>query len=177
MPLTPEELARFIDKTDELTREMQVHEQELRITSRRSERARNVATIGVVAALIGTAVGLGGILIGAGARGTADDLATTRKETQISSCVQANVGTQRTREALVKGVSILSLPDPKRTDAQQAGIDRFVTEYTHSVDAALPYRDCSERGIKLYYANPPDDPALGSVPAPATTAPATTVTR
>lgn len=161
MPLTPDELGQFITTIDQLTREMRVHEQLLETTNKRSRWAQKVAIIGVGVGLTGLAVGIGGIIFGVAAQATADDLAESRRESQVSACIQANETTERTRDALIAGVSVLTQPDARRTDAQQASVDRFVVEYTRHVDGALPFRDCSRRGIDAYYANPPVDPALG----------------
>ncbi len=161
MPLSPEELARFISTVDTLTLEMRVHEEKLVATNKRSARAQNVATIGVAVGIFGVVVGLGGILAGLTARATADDLKQARRDGRVATCIQSNLQTQRTREALLSGVSVLTQPDARRGAAEQTALDRFVVEYGRKVDASLPYRDCSERGIEAYYRHPPDDPALG----------------
>lgn len=168
MPISDEKLVKFVDKVDELTGEMRNHEaelrlvdEELRVTRKRIKRAQKVATIGVVVGIIGVVVGIGGGIFGISAQTTADDLAESRRETQVSSCRQANETTKRTRDALIAGVSVLTAPNPTRTPNDQAAIDRFIVEYQRHVDGALPFRDCSTAGIKAYYANPPVDPALG----------------
>ena len=161
MPLTPEELDVLVHKIDESNHEMARLSARLSTADKRARWARSVAIVGVVAGIIGGAVGAGGVIVGASAQATADDLAESRRETQQSSCVQANVTNHRTRQALIAGVQVLAAPDPRRTEAEQARVDRFVVEYTNSVSASLPYRDCSRRGIDLYFAHPPDDPALG----------------
>lgn len=169
MPLTHDELDELIVKLDELGDQMVDHRAALVVADRRSRRARLTATVGVVAGIIGGVVGAGGVIVGASAQATADALADSRRETQQAACVQANLTNQRTRDALIAGVGVLAAPDPRRTEAEQARVDRFVVEYTASVQRALPYRDCSKRGIELYYEHPPDDPALGEPPATTTT--------
>lgn len=162
MPLTPDELHHLVDTIEGLGREMTSLRVALATTDRRARWSRSVAIIGVVAGIIGGAVGLGGVAVGVSARATADDLAKTRKDAQISGCVQSNLAIQRTRDALTAGVSVLTQPDPRRGEVEQARVDRFVIEYSKHVNNALPYRDCSEGGIAAYYENPPVDPALGS---------------
>lgn len=169
MPLSADELHHLIDKLNELSADMATHRAALQVADRRSRRARLTATVGVVAAVIGGVVGAGGVIVGASAQTTADDLAQSRRETQQSSCVQANLTNQRTRQALIDGVEVVAAPDARRTEAEQARVDRFVVAYTAKVNAALPYRDCSRRGIEAYFAHPPDDPALGAATTTTTT--------
>jgi len=159
----------LVGKIDESNREMASLSARLATADRRARWARSVAIIGVIAGIVGGAVGAGGVIVGASAQATADDLAESRRETQQSACVQANLTTWRTRGALIAGIQVLAAPDPRRTEAEQARVDRFVVEYTTSVHNALPYRDCSPRGIAQYFAHPPDDPALGEPPATTTT--------
>lgn len=163
MPLSPEDLSRFISTVDALTLEMRVHEEKLMAANRRSARAQNVATIGVVVGIVGVVVGIGGAIFGLTAQSTTEDLKQARRDGRIATCVQSNLQTQRTREALLSGVSVLTQPDPRRSNTEQAAVDRFVVEYGRKVDGSLPYRDCSERGIDIYYQHPPADPALGRV--------------
>lgn len=176
MPLTPDELHALVDTIDSVKSEMTGLRIALVTADKRARWARSVAIVGVVAGIIGGAVGFFGVAVGVSAGATADELAATRKESQVSACVQANLTTQRTRDALVAGVSVLTQPDPRRGANEQAAVDRFVVEYTRHVNRALPYRDCSADGIASYYENPPTDPALGvgastttTVPMPPTT--------
>lgn len=169
MPLTPDELVKLVSAIDILNTEVSGLRFAMINADKRAKWARSVAIIGVVAGIIGLTVGFIGVTVGASAQSTADDLAATRTETQISSCIQANVSTQRTKEALKSGVSVLTQPDPRRDSAAQASLDRFIVEYSAKVDAALPFRDCSPRGIAAYFARPPADPALGSGLVPTTT--------
>lgn len=150
----PEFLQNLIASIDKLTVEMHAHKDQLRITDRRSKWARSSAAVGLVVGAVGVAVGLGGLKYG-------HDLASSRRDAQESGCVQANLTTQRIREALAAGVSVLTQPNPSRGEQEQAAVDRFVVEYTNHVNSALPYRDCSDRGIDAYYDHPPVDPALG----------------
>ena len=162
MPLNPEDLHSLVTTIEVLNTEVAGLRIALVNADKRARWARSVAIVGVVAGIIGGAVGLGGVIVGANAKATAEDLAETRRETQVSACIQANLTTQRTRDALIDGVSVLTQPDPRRGDAEQAAVDRFVVEYTRKVNAALPYRDCSPGGIRSYYSHPPIDPALGT---------------
>lgn len=176
MPLTPDELHEFITHLDELSREIATHRALLAVTDRRSRWAKKVAAIGVIIGVLGIMVGAGAVSVGASARATAHDNAAIRKEQQVAACIQANLNTQRTREALIAGVSVLTQPDPRRTPNEQAGVDRFVVEYTGHVNGALPFRDCSAKGILSYYANPPADPALGAGVTTTTLPPVPTTT-
>jgi hypothetical protein len=161
MPLSPEELHSLVGTLDSLKSEMTNLRIALATADKRARWARSVAIVGVVVGIVGGSVGLGGVVVGVSARATADDLAQTRKESQVASCVQSNLTTQKTRSALIAGVSVLTQPNPNRGPNEQAGVDRFVVEYTRNVHSALPYRDCSAEGINRYYENPPVDPALG----------------
>ena len=169
MPLSPEDANALVSTIDVLNTEVAGLRIALISADRKARRGQTVGTVGVVVGIIGGAVGFFGVLVGANARATAEDLAEARKESQVSGCVQANLSTQRTREALKSGVSILSQPDPRRSDAGQASVDRFVIEYSGKVDAALPFRDCSPDGIRAYYDRPPIDPALSTGPTTSTT--------
>ena len=162
MPLTPDELHTLVDTLDDVEKEMTGLRIALATTDRRSRWSRSVAVVGVVAGIIGGAVGIGGVVVGASAQATADDLATTRTEAQVSACVQDNLATRRTRDALIAGVSVLAQPSPTRGPNEQASVDRFVVEYTRHISNALPFRDCSPGGIASYYEHPPVDPALGA---------------
>lgn len=161
MPLTPEELDVLVGKIDESNHEMARLSARLVTADKRARWARSVAIVGVVVGIVGGAVGAGGVIVGASAQATADDLAESRRETQQSSCVQANLTNQRTRQALIDGVEVVASPDARRTEAEQARVDRFVVAYTAKVNAALPYRSCTPEGIAAYFRNPPVDPALG----------------
>lgn len=169
MPLNPDELHHLLETIDALKGEITGLRLILGTADRRSRWARSVAVVGVVVGIIGGAVGLIGVAVGVAAQDTADTNAKVRKETQISACVQANLTTQRTRDALIAGVSVLTQPNPNRGANEQASVDRFVVEYSRHIQAALPYRDCSAGGISAYYANPPIDPALGGLVVPTTT--------
>ena len=169
MPLSPEEYHVLVEKIDESNHEMARLSARLATADKRARWARSVAIVGVIAGIMGGAVGAGGVIVGASAQATADALAASRRETQQSACVQANLTNQRTRDALIAGVEVVAAPDPRRSEMEQARVDRFVVAYTASVQRALPYRDCSRRGIELYFANPPDDPALGEPPGGTTT--------
>lgn len=160
MPLSPDELHSLVGTIDALKGEMTGLRLALITADRRARWARSVAIVGVVVGIIGGAVGAGGVVVGASAQDTADTNTRNRKESQIASCVQANLTNQRTRDALIAGVSVLTQPDPRRGEIEQARVDRFVVEYSRHINAALPYRDCSPGGIVAYYKNPPIDPAL-----------------
>jgi hypothetical protein len=169
MPLTPDELHELVATIDGLGREITGLRVALVTADKRSRWARSVAIVGVVAGIIGGAVGVGGVVVGASAQATADDLAASRKEAQVSGCVQANLQTQRTRDALIAGVSVLTGPNPQRDSDEQARVDRFFLEYSNNIKAALPFRDCSPGGIKSYYEHPPIDPALSVGPITSST--------
>lgn len=169
MPLSPDELHTLLDTTNELAKEMTGLRLALATADRRSRWARTVGTVGVVVGIIGGAVGLLGVAVGVSAQDTADTNAKIRKETQVSACIQSNLTTQRTRDALIAGVSVLTQPNPNRGANEQASVDRFVVEYSRHIQAALPFRDCSSGGITAYFLNPPIDPALGSLIVPTTT--------
>lgn len=156
MPLTPEELHQLIEKLDVVSEEMATHGAKLAVTDQRSRKARSTATVGVIAAIIGLAVGAGGILVGASARATADDINASRRESRESSCIQANVTTKANREALVNGLLAVFPPGQELSENQKKVVER----YSAQVEEALPYRDCSEKGVNAYFRDPPVDPAL-----------------
>lgn len=163
MPLTPDELNTLVHSIDVLNTEVSGLRAAMINADRRARWARSVAIVGVVAGIIGGAVGLGGVMVGASAQRTADDIEVSRQEAGVSSCVQANVQMERTRAALVAGVSVLAQPsDPPRSAAAQERIDEFVRTYTASVEQKLPFRDCSREGIANYLKNPPPDPNKGN---------------
>lgn len=163
MPLTPETAGALISTIDVLNTEVAGLRLAMINADRRARWARSVAIVGVVVGIIGGAVGFGGILVGASAQDTADEIERSRREVSVSSCVQQNVQTSRTREALVAGVSVLAQPtDPPRSPAAQQRVDEFVRTYTDSVEQKLPYRDCSKEGITNYLKNPPPDPNRGN---------------
>lgn len=169
MPLNPSELQALVSTIDVLNAEVAGLRQVMVHADKRAKWARSVAIVGVVAGIIGGAVGIGGVVVGASAQATADDLAAARQESLVSGCVQSNLQTQRTREALIAGVSVLTQPDPRRSEAERIALDRFAIEYTRTVNNALPYRDCSPGGIRSYYAHPPTDPALAGGPVTSST--------
>lgn len=156
------DLGRLIATIDSLRADIAGHKAELLVADRRSRWARTAALVGILVGIVGIAVGTGGAIFGVNAQTSADDIARERNDARISGCVQANVTTQRTREALVAGVSVLDVPNPQRTADQQAALDRFIATYTAHVEAALPMRDCSAGGVDAYFARPPADPATTS---------------
>lgn len=163
MPLTPEEFSTLIHSIDVLNTEVSGLRAAMLNADKRARWARSVAIIGVVAGIVGGAVGLGGVMVGADAQRTADDIETSRREASVSSCVQQNVQTERTRSAFVAGVSVLAQPtDPPRSAASQERVEEFVRTYTASIEQKLPYRDCSKEGITNYLKNPPPDPNRGN---------------
>lgn len=107
----------------------------------------------VVALLVG--LGVGGLLY---TRRVHDQTATnTRKrhELELSNCIAANVRSQALRLALKDSLVTLIPPDMALTDDQKARI----AAYNTTVDARLPFRDCSPEAIDDYLAHPPVDPA------------------
>lgn len=163
MPLTPDELNTLVHSIDVLNAEVSGLRAAMINADRRARWARSVAIVGVVAGIIGGAVGLGGVIVGASAQQTADDIEVSRREVSVSSCVQANVQTQRTRAAFVAGVAVLAQPsDPPRSAIAQERVEEFVRTYTASVEQKLPYRDCSKEGIANYLRSPPPDPNKGN---------------
>lgn len=153
------DFVRLITTIDGLSRDIHAHKSALAAADRRSRWARTVAVVGICVGILGVAVGMGGAIFGLNAQTTADDVSQARRDNLVSGCVQANITTQRTRAALVAGVSVLTTLNPDRTAEQQANVDEFVDRYTTSVERALPYRSCSPEGIAAYYDHPPVDPA------------------
>lgn len=153
------DFVRLIATIDTLSRDIGDHKAALVVADRRSRWARTVSVVGICVGILGVAVGIGGALFGMSAQTTADDVGQARRDNLISGCVQQNLTTQRTREALVAGVSVLTNLNPNRTPDEQAAVDEFVRRYTTQVEGALPYRDCSPAGIATYYDHPPADPA------------------
>lgn len=150
---------RLISTIDALSRDIAGHKDALVVADRRSRWARTASVVGILVGIIGIAVGTGGAIFGASAQATADDLARSRQEGRVAGCVQGNITTQRTRAALVAGVSVLAAPNQGRSESGQAAVDEFVRRYTAQIEQALPYRDCSARGIDIYYDHAPTDPA------------------
>lgn len=151
-PGSPPDLRRLIGVINDLAQKLEDNKTALAIADRRARWARVVAYVGI-------ATGSVGIVYGIGAKGTADDIQASRREASTSGCVQANVSTERTRGALVAGVSVLSAPSPGRTAEDQAALDTFIKQYTDEVERVLPFRDCSDAGIARYINHPPADPA------------------
>jgi len=148
----------------EATAEMEGLKVQLAGANRRSAAAKNVAVIGIVAAVVGLAIGAGGLVYADKAQDTADDVARIQDErraeqadARVSSCIQQNVTTQRTRNALISGVSVLAPGDGE--DGASPRVREFIAGYTARVEKALPYRDCSPEGIAAYFDKPPGDPA------------------
>lgn len=163
MPLNPEEASALVSTIDVLNTEVAGLRIAMLTADQRARWARRVAIVGVVVGIIGGAVGFGGILVGASAQETADDIEISRREASVSSCVQQNVQTARTRAALVAGVAVVAAPtDPPRSAASQQRADEFVRTYTDQTNQKLPYRDCSKEGIANYLRNPPPDPNGGN---------------
>lgn len=156
MPLTPDELHVLVAKLDEVSHDMAIHGEALKVTDRRAVRARSVARVATVAAIVGVVVGAGAVLVAVSARATADDIEASRNESRVNGCIQANVTTKANRQALVNGLLAVFPPGQEPTEMQQ----KIIARYTQQVDEALPYRDCSARGIDAYFAHPPIDPAL-----------------
>ncbi len=74
----------------------------------------------------------------------------------MSACIQFNAQRAEIRAAL-KDSLVTLVPDPAAiSENQRAQLDRYST----SVDAKLPFRDCTPSGLEQYFKNPPADPAL-----------------
>jgi hypothetical protein len=111
------------------------------------------ANVGMVVALV---VAVGAIIVALTAHATANDVQDARQEARVSSCIQQNVVTQNIRVSLVLGLRSLVPPGQALTATQQQLVDR----YQEQVTEALPYRDCSDKGISTFLSSPPTDPAL-----------------
>lgn len=142
--------------------EMEGLRDQLAAANRKSASAKNVALIGIAVGVLGVAVGAGGLVYADNAHETADAVAeiqdriiADRTEARIVSCIQQNVTTERTRNALVAGVSALA---PENGAAPERLV-AFIAQYTEAVEKALPYRRCDPKGIEAYFATPPGDPA------------------
>ena len=143
--------------------EMQAVKEQLRAANTKSALAKNVAVIGMIIGVLGVAVGAGGLIYAERANDTADEVHTLQIErareqieNRIVSCIQQNVQTNRMRKALVSGVSVLVPPE-----GPSERLTQFIESYTANVNDALPFRDCSPRGIETYFESPPGDPAAG----------------
>lgn len=129
--------------------------------------ARKVGKRGVVVGILGVVVGLVGIAVGADGRQTAKDnkdiIATQtkdRQEARLGSCIQSNVAVKKTREALVAGLGVFIVPIPGREEAELQRLEQLLADFELAVNKALPYRDCSDKGIDKFFEDPPRDPAL-----------------
>lgn len=157
----PIDFGGLVRSLGEATAEMEGLKVQLAGANRRSAAAKNVAVIGIVAAVVGLAIGAGGLVYADKAQDTADDVARIQDErraeqadARVSSCIQQNVTTERTRKALIDGVSILANGGEASPRAEE-----FVAAYTARVERALGYRDCTPAGIAAYFDKPPGDPA------------------
>ncbi len=83
------------------------------------------------------------------------DIEQTREENQVGSCIQTNVLIEGARRAVVGGAEALLAISSQFTDAQKATI---ITTYRDAIELALPFRDCSTRGIADFLDHPPPDP-------------------
>lgn len=161
----PNDFGRFFERIDSLTLDMVDLKTSLVKTresvDRVDERAGQMRKVGwaslgtglvslIVAALA---------LIGAGnTRQDADDRADEQAQARVSACIQFNAQRQELRETFVGSlVAIMDLnpPDTPEEDQRRSTI---VSTYRGTVEAQLPYRDCSDGGIDRYLSNPPADP-------------------
>lgn len=78
-----------------------------------------------------------------------------RKALELSNCIASNVRSLAIRTAIKDSLVALVPPGAVLTEAQQAQ----VAAYNATVDAQLPYRDCSPDAITFYIEHPPADPA------------------
>lgn len=143
-----EQLDRLESTIKTLNKVLDVHKVEL-------NKAQNVAKVGVIVGIIGIVVGLVGGAVGLDGRSQAQAIKKARTEARTSACIQANVATSGTRNALITGLLVFA-DDPQHLTPKEQLI---LNAYTLQVEKAQPYRDCSNSGIEEYYSNPPDDPA------------------
>jgi hypothetical protein len=112
---------------------------------------RILLTLG--AALLVVAVVVVGLVLDARQRTDQRDLDLA--DARYAGCVQYNLGQVNTREAIVGGIV-----DGFRPFAVAAGnaadLETFAADLRRSVDARLPYRDCSPSGLARYLYPPPD---------------------
>lgn len=143
-----EEYQRFEETVDTLNKVLVSHRAEL-------NKAKNVARSGVVVGIIGIIVGLIGGAVGFDGRSRAQDIVAARNEARISGCIQSNVATQGSREALASSILVFADDPNHLTPKEQIIADAYRSRVEH----ALPYRDCSPEGLDRYFDNPPADPA------------------
>lgn len=118
--------------------------------------------IGFAAAGLAVAVVLGLLVVDS--RQRSDERDRDQTAARRGSCVQYNVTQSNTREAIVGGV--VGGFRPFVTPDGQAQLDEFSAALRAQVEAILPYRDCSDAGIRAFLEDPPPDPASPTTQAP-----------
>ncbi len=151
------ELARFEETVGRLETSLTSHAAEMRRVEAKLSRLGRYMIAVAAATFVAVLLTLTTVKLNLDTRDSADRREADQAEARVSACVQSNVSTQKTREALVQSILALAADPEHLTPEQQAIADR----YRARVDAALPYRDCDAKGISAYYEDPPADPAKG----------------
>jgi hypothetical protein len=122
---------------------------ELRV-SRRKELLWRVFVLVVI---------LGGAYFYAGQKQTTDDILAARTEARAATCRSDNTFITNHNvlvDSVEQAAAVIAAPNPMRTPEQQAGADKFVADYTATVERArVPLRDCSPGAIAAFYKEKP----------------------
>jgi membrane protein implicated in regulation of membrane protease activity len=139
-----------------LTRRLNLAEQ----FQRRLRLLLRLLTAVVVAVLVVALVVVGLVVA---ARHKADQRDVDQADARYAGCVQYNLGQTNVREAIVGGIidGFRPITPPDKT----GDLEAFAADLRRSVEARLPFRDCSPSGIAGYLSNPPPDPATSSSPS------------
>lgn len=87
-----------------------------------------------------------------------DDIVATRTESRMATCHSDNTFIANHNalvDAVEQAAALVNQPNPSRTPEQQAAVDRFVANYTATVEhSRVALRDCSPEAIAAFYKHP-----------------------
>lgn len=152
--LTQEARALRVDVRN-LATTLEVHRQTVISANRRSKYAIIGMIVGIAVAVIATMYAANARELSTDVRGLQNAAAADTTQARTSACIQFNAQRAEIREAIKSSLFALVPPNVTPTPAQLATFDI----YNRSVDAGLPYRDCSPAGLAAYFKSPPSDPA------------------
>lgn len=173
--VSPEVLIdRFIDAVADLGRELNTHKRQLIVTENRSLWARRAAIASFALGALGVVAAVLALVFGVRAKASADDIIAVRDGAREAACIQENAQSDRERDSQIQGLGLALSSSPliDKTDPEDvAAYNRFIERYATRVRKELPFRDCTDEGLELYFEQPPIDPVTTDTTTPAPTLP------
>jgi hypothetical protein len=147
---------RVLSQAEKLTNALTEMTDRLEVLDKRSLRNRRAMWVCFAIACLAIVSTITSLIYAKDAHQSTAAIIANRTESRTTQCLNENNRAQAERTALVGALKAIIPPGVTLRPDQQAALDRYKAE----AEELLPFRDCSPAGIKSYYTNPPDDPAV-----------------